>query len=120
MPPLQLQSLRLWLQSSTLIAVLAGYGLLLAVGAGLMELERRQAHLQLVDTLAASMGSGGANEADANLSRYRLLGITARLEPPQPARTLQRLSTGDQRWLESSTPSSWPAASGSAWWCART
>jgi two-component system OmpR family sensor kinase len=104
MPPLHLQSLRLWLQSSTLIAVLAGYGLLLAVGAGLMELERRQAHLQLVDTLAASVGNGGAKEADANLTRYRPLGITAWLEPPQPARTLQRLGTGDQRWLQSSTP----------------
>jgi two-component system OmpR family sensor kinase len=55
MPPLRLQSLRYWLQSSTLIAVLAGYGLLLALGAGLLELERRQAHSQLVAALVSSL-----------------------------------------------------------------
>jgi signal transduction histidine kinase len=104
MPPLRLQSLRLWLQSSTLIAVLAGYGLLLAVGAGLLELERRQAHLQLVTTLASSLGEGTPAEADAALARYRPLGIAAWLEPPQPASALQRLGSGEQRWLQSSTP----------------
>jgi hypothetical protein len=104
MPPLRLQSLRLWLQSSTLIAVLAGYGLLLAVGAGLLELERRQAHSQLVTTLASSVGEGTPAEADAALARYRPLGIAAWLEPPQPASALQRLGSGEQRWLQSSTP----------------
>jgi len=101
---MRLQSLRLWLQSSTLIAVLAGYGLLLAVGAGLMELERRQAHSQLVDTLATSLGDGSSAEGEAALARYLPLGIAAWLEPPQPASTLQRLGSGDQRWLQSSTP----------------
>lgn len=104
MPPLRLRSLRLWLQSSTLIAVLAGYGLLLAVGAGLLELERRQAHSQLVETLVASLGEGSAAEAEAALARYRPLGIAAWLEPPQAAQGLQRLGSGEQRWLQSSTP----------------
>ena len=98
------RSLRLWLQSSTLVAVLAGYGLLLAVGAGLMALERRQAHSQLVEALAASLRSGSAVENEQALARYRPLGIQAWLEPPQPAEPIQLLGSGSQRWLQSSTP----------------
>ena len=104
MPPLRLQSLRYWLQSSTLIAVLAGYGLLLAVGAGLLELERRQAHSQLVEALANSLNSGSAAASEQALARSRPLGINAWLEPPQPARRVQRLGSGGQRWLQSVTP----------------
>ena len=104
MPPVRLRSLRLWLQSSTLIAVLAGYGLLLAAGAVLMELERRQGHSALVDTLASSLETGSAAEGELALARYRPLGIAAWLEPPQPAQPMQRLGSGDQRWLQSSTP----------------
>jgi two-component system OmpR family sensor kinase len=98
------RSLRLWLQSSTLVAVLAGYGLLLAVGAGLMALERRQAHSQLVEALAASLRSGSAAESEQALARYRPLGIQAWLEPTQPAVPIQLLGSGSQRWLQSSTP----------------
>ncbi|MCS5692873.1 HAMP domain-containing histidine kinase [Cyanobium sp. FGCU-6] len=104
MPPLRLQSLRYWLQSSTLIAVLAGYGLLLAVGAGLLELERRQAHSQLVAALVSSLNSASPAESELALARYRPLGIAAWLEPPQPARPVQRLGSGSQRWLQSVTP----------------
>ncbi len=104
MPPLRLQSLRYWLQSSALIAVLAGYGLLLAVGAGLLELERRQAHSQLVAALLNSLNSASPAESELALARYRPLGIAAWLEPPQPARPVQRLGSGSQRWLQSVTP----------------
>jgi two-component system, OmpR family, sensor kinase len=91
------RSLRLWLQSSTLVAVLAGYGLLLAVGAGLMALERRQAHSQLVEALVASLRNGNAAESEQALARYRPLGIQAWLEPPQPAVPIQQLGRGKQR-----------------------
>ena len=101
---MRLRSLRLWLQSSTLIAVLAGYGLLLAVGAALMELERRQAHGQLVQALANSLASDGATEAEAELGRYRPLGLLAWLEPRQPSQAVQLIGSGSQRWLQSSTP----------------
>jgi two-component system, OmpR family, sensor kinase len=98
------RSLRLWLQSSTLVAVLAGYGLLLVVGAGLMTLERRQAHNQLVEALVASLRNGTAAEGEQALARYRPLGIQAWLEPPQPAVPIQQLGRGSLRWLQSSTP----------------
>ena len=101
---MRLRSLRLWLQSSTLIAVLAGYGLLLAVGAALMELERRQAHGQLVQTLANSLASASPTEAEAELGRYRPLGLLAWLEPRQPSQAVQLIGRGSRRWLQSSTP----------------
>ena len=101
---MHLRSLRLWLQSSTLIAVLAGYGLLLAVGAALMELERRQAHAQLVQALANSLGSASPTEAEAELVRYRPLGLLAWLEPRQPGQAVQLIGSGSPRWLQSSTP----------------
>ena len=101
---MRLRSLRLWLQSSTLVAVLAGYGLLLVVGAGLMALERRQAHGQLVEALVASVRGGDATAGAQALARYRPLGIVARLEPPQPASASQLLASGSERWLQSSTP----------------
>jgi len=103
MPLLRLRSLRVWLQSSTLIAVLAGYGLLLAVGAALMELERRQAHGQLVQTLADSLASVSPTEAEAELLRYRPLGLVAWLEPRQPPQAMQLIGSGNERWLQSST-----------------
>lgn len=103
MPLLRLRSLRVWLQSSTLIAVLAGYGLLLAVGAALMELERRQAHGQLVQTLADSLSSVSPTEVEAELLRYRPLGLVAWLEPRQPPQAIQLIGSGNERWLQSST-----------------
>ncbi|MFY8150383.1 MAG: sensor histidine kinase [Prochlorococcaceae cyanobacterium] len=45
-------SLRLWLQSTTLLAVLAGYCLLLALNHTLTSLQRRQSHDQLVEHLS--------------------------------------------------------------------
>ncbi|MFM7677104.1 MAG: sensor histidine kinase [Synechococcus sp.] len=48
-------SLRLWLQSTTLLAVLAGYSLLLALNHSLTSLQRRQSHDQLVEHLSARL-----------------------------------------------------------------
>lgn len=110
MPPRRSRSLRTALQSSTLIAVLAGYGLLLAVGAGLAGMERRHAHRQLVTTLAEGLGNGSDNGAD--LGRYRPFGLEARLEAAGPGGPgspvgaaplqLQHNRKGES-WLESRT-----------------
>ena len=53
-----LPSLRLWLQSSSLLAVLAGYSLLFAVSRGIAEADRLDRHQQLVATLSRELGSG--------------------------------------------------------------
>lgn len=106
-PPGQSQrsgSLRMALQSSTLVAVLAGYGLLLAVGGTLAALERRQAHGQLVAALADGLVSG--SETGHGLGRYELFGLSAWLEPggdPRPSGP-QLLERGGQSWLQSRTP----------------
>ncbi|MEB3235979.1 MAG: HAMP domain-containing sensor histidine kinase [Cyanobacteriota bacterium] len=46
--PVVIRSLQRWLQSTVLLAVLAGYGLLLSANVGLSMLQRRQSHKQLV------------------------------------------------------------------------
>ena len=46
-----LPSLRLWLQSTTLLAVIAGYALLLGVNRSLNQAQRLDDHLQLVEAL---------------------------------------------------------------------
>ena len=53
-----LPSLRLWLQSSSLLAVLAGYSLLFAVSRGISEADRLDRHQQLVTTLSRELRSG--------------------------------------------------------------
>ena len=100
----RLRSLRLRLQSSTLIAVLAGYGLLLVLGTGLLALERRQAYRQLVESLVAGLGSGSVASRDAELARYQPFGLTAWLEREGPAQPLQLLHLGEGSWLQSRTP----------------
>ena len=49
-----LPSLRLWLQSTTLLAVIAGYALLLGVNRSLNQAQRLDDHRQLVETLRTS------------------------------------------------------------------
>jgi signal transduction histidine kinase len=53
-----LPSLRLWLQSSSLLAVLAGYSLLFAVSRGIAEADRLDRHQQLVATFSRELQSG--------------------------------------------------------------
>ena len=50
-------SLRRGLQSTALLAVLAGYALLVVVNQSLSSLQRRQAHHQLVSQLQSSLAS---------------------------------------------------------------
>ncbi len=48
-------SLRLWLQSTTIIAVLAGYTVLVVLTLSLNRMERRQAHQQLIDRISTAL-----------------------------------------------------------------
>ena len=69
-----LPSLRLWLQSSSLLAVLAGYSLLFAVGRGIAEADRLNRHQQLAATLSRELESG-----QLSLPLPSGLGVEARL-----------------------------------------
>jgi signal transduction histidine kinase len=92
------------LQSSTLIAVLAGYGRLIGVGGLLADLERRQAHRQLVVAVVDGLTSG--NDGHAELWRYTPFGLTAWLEPGGSTAPSgpQLLESGGQSWMQSRTP----------------
>jgi len=48
-------SLRLWLQSTTILAVLAGYTVLVVLTLSLNRIERRQAHQQLIDRISTAL-----------------------------------------------------------------
>ena len=54
---MRISPLRLWLQSTSLLAVLAGYGLLLLFNQQLAGLQRTAAHRQLTDQLVAELTS---------------------------------------------------------------
>ena len=103
MHPPSRRSLRRALQSSTLIAVLAGYGLLMVAGAGLTVLERRQAHRQLVADLVDGLASG-VEHRDV-LGRHQLFGLTVWLEPgaATAASGPQLREHQGQSWLQSRT-----------------
>ncbi len=53
---MRISPLRLWLQSTSLLAVLAGYSLLLLFNHQLAGLQRQAAHRQLVEQLATALG----------------------------------------------------------------
>ena len=74
------------LQSTSLLAVLAGYVLLLAANHGLASLQRRQAHQQLLSELQAQLGRQADDRAGlaAELARLWLPSLQVSLLPPQP------------------------------------
>ena len=89
-------SLRRGLQSTALLAVLAGYALLLVVNQSLSSLQRRQAHHQLVTQLQASLASRSELQGVPALGlELELLPIAASQQP--------RLMADRQglQWLES-------------------
>lgn len=91
--------MRAWLQSSSLLAVVAGYSLLFAVSRGFVESERLDRHQQLVASLADGLGDGRVT-----LPLPPGLGIeaqwiqTRRVDPPQTIR-----SADGRVWLISRT-----------------
>ncbi|MCP9806433.1 HAMP domain-containing histidine kinase [Cyanobium sp. T1B-Tous] len=105
---MRISPLRLWLQSTSLLAVLAGYSLLLLLNQGVAGLQRRLAHEQLVGELVGELQSRAANgeQLEPLLSqallpslRLRVLrGASPRANPPK----LQRRD--GEGWLTSVQP----------------
>ena len=91
-------SLRLWLQSTTLLAVIAGYALLLGVNRSLNQAQRLEDHRQLVDSLRTS-GSALAQAQQADAA----FGLVADLEPAGAEQAPLQFQQGGRTWLESRT-----------------
>ena len=78
-------SLRQWLLGASVVAVLAGYGVLLLAYGWLADLDRREAHRQMASQLLALVEQEGVLPADASLS-----GANAWIETPGRPRPLFR------------------------------
>ena len=78
---MRISPLRLWLQSTSLLAVLAGYSLLLLLNQGVAGLQRRLAHEQLVTELEGKFQDRASNfdELEQLLSSALLPGVQLRL-----------------------------------------
>ena len=102
----------MWLQSTALLTVVAGYVLLLALNGALADVQRRQQHQMLVESVARQ-----AKEAQMDLLSLRRFGLKAYLLPygtalkPQletdptgaqwlVSRSPLQMPRGDRRWLE--------------------
>jgi len=92
--------LRVWLQSSSLLAVVAGYSLLFAVTRGFVEAERLDRHQQLVASL-----SEGLSDGRVALPLPPGLGVEAHWAKPGFADPAHTVRSADGRvWLVSRTP----------------
>jgi len=90
-----LPSLRVWLQSTSLLAVLAGYTLLLVLNQVLAGLQRVRSHQDLVSQLTARVSP----------DQHRPLpGLTVETLPGQTQLAPQLLQSDGQTWLVSITP----------------
>ena len=78
-------SLRQWLLSGSLIAVLAGYGVLLLAYGWLAEFDRREAHRQVASQLLAWVEKEGAQPGHASL-----IGVNAWIETSAGTQPLAR------------------------------
>jgi len=107
-----LPSLRIWLQSSAVLTVIAGYTVLLMITGVLADLQRRDQHQRLVQALSSLASADQLNAAPLNR-----LGIKASLSQTGPpfaprlqidssrqqwlvSRTSVKLDLGEPRWLE--------------------
>ena len=104
---MQISPLRLWLQSTSLLAVLAGYSLLLLANQRLAGSERTAAHRQTVQQLSTELERRAPSSAQlpsllaaALLPDLRLSLLPAGVAPSD-AQPQQR---GDQAWLVSQLP----------------
>jgi signal transduction histidine kinase len=95
------RSLRERLQTTTFLAVLAGYGVLLVLNQGLQVLQRRSAHAQLVATVRQELDAGRL-ELPARGPLRLPGGDEVRPAASSPAQGPRIVWVGDQRWLVSS------------------
>ena len=91
-----LPSLRLWLLSTTLLAVVAGHALLLVVNRALNEQRRLDDHQQLVASLSTS-----PRALQQLLQADAAFGWSARVESSGPATAPQLQSLEGRLWLQS-------------------
>ena len=105
----RISPLRLWLQSTSLLAVLAGYSLLLLANQQLAGLQRQTAHSQFVEQLADELQSRSRSREQLQplLDGALLPGLQLQLLPPRQAARPAAAppafeSRGDQDWLVSS------------------
>ncbi|MGL6132615.1 MAG: sensor histidine kinase, partial [Prochlorococcaceae cyanobacterium] len=96
------RSLRGRLQTTTFLAVLVGYGVLLVLSQGLQVLQRRAAHAQLVEALRGELVNGRSDPAPGR--PLRLPGGDE-LQVVEPTRQHPPRLEGDgqQRWLVSTS-----------------
>ena len=107
----RISPLRLWLQSTSLLAVLAGYSLLLLLNQQLAGLQRQTAYSQFVKQLAAELQSRvrSPEQLQTLLDGALLPGLQLQLLPRRqavrPAAAPPAFeSRGDQDWLVSQLP----------------
>ncbi|MFO0039309.1 MAG: histidine kinase dimerization/phospho-acceptor domain-containing protein, partial [Synechococcaceae cyanobacterium] len=102
-PPVALRDL---LQGGTVLAVLAGYALLVAASLSLAQLERRQAHKQLMRELSMELvlRARSAAQFPAVANGLLMPGLQLELRPPGPVRPPRLIHQGDRLLLESTTP----------------
>ncbi len=92
------RSLRERLQSTTFLAVLAGYGVLLLLNQGLQALQRRAAHDQLVAVVRQELDSGRLELPVSGALRLPGGDEVRRVSPSSPrGPRIERI--GSQRWL---------------------
>lgn len=98
-------SLRVWLQSTTVLAVLAGYTALVVLTVSLNRISRRQDHQLLIDRISTALIQRVASERDFDAAIRQLLmpGLEVRLVPPAMDRPPRLLWSGDRVLLESTS-----------------
>ena len=107
---MRISPLRRWLQSTSLLAVLAGYSLLLLVNQQLAGLQRQVAHRQLVEQLAVELQSRARSRGQLQplLNGAVLPGLQLQLLEPWMASaasaTPAQESRAGQDWLVSQLP----------------
>lgn len=90
-----LPSLRTWLQSSSLLAVVAGYTLLLVINSSFAEAQRRQKHQQIVEALITDINAGLPSPSSS-----RALGLELRLSRNGPQQSLiMRTDAAGESWM---------------------
>ena len=96
-------SLRLWLQSTTVLAVLAGYTALVLLTVSLNRISRRQDHQVLIDRLSSSLIQrvSSVDEFNAVARQLLLPGMDVKLLPPGPELPPRLRWVGDRVQLES-------------------
>ncbi len=99
-------SLRGWLQASTVLALLAGYALLVASSLVLDRIDRHQAHQELQSQLAAELlrRAPRPERFRAVVDGLLLPGLQVDLVPPRPEQPPRVIRQGERTLLESTTP----------------